>query len=142
MSTVTVTTANGKTTVESPYHPGWPSEARALGGKWSGGAWVFDSRDEERVRELARDVYGTDGTPDAGGTVTVRIGVGEARGEGSGRPATRFLYGRKIATRFGRDEESRSRSPLWRQTSITRFLSRPRINRSASSSVFITSHWA
>jgi hypothetical protein len=107
MSNVTVTTANGKTTVESPYHPDWPAQARTLGGRWSGGAWVFDSRDEGRVRELARDIYGTDGTPDAGGTVTVRIGVSDVRGDRGGRPATLYRYGRKIATRFGRDEEPR-----------------------------------
>ncbi|MFD3889963.1 hypothetical protein [Streptomyces microflavus] len=107
MSTVTVTTANGKTTVESPYHPDWPSQARALGGKWSGGAWVFDARDDERVRELAREIYGTDGTPDVGGTVTVRIPVGNAQGEKGGRPATLYQYGRTIATRYGRDEEPR-----------------------------------
>ncbi|MER5973310.1 hypothetical protein ABT112_26890 [Streptomyces sp. NPDC002055] len=107
MSTVTITTAGGKTTVRSPYDPNWPSSARALGGRWSGGVWVFDSRDEERVRELAREVYGTDGTPDAGGTVTVRISVEDVRGERGGRPATLFRHGRQIATRFGRDEKPR-----------------------------------
>jgi hypothetical protein len=107
MSHVTVTTANGKTTVEAPYHPDWPALARKLGGQRPGRVWVFDSRDEERVRELAREVYGTDGTPDAGGTVTVRIGVGDVRGEKGGRPATLYRYGRKIATRFGRDQEPR-----------------------------------
>ncbi|MFK0294791.1 hypothetical protein ACIQU6_30565 [Streptomyces sp. NPDC090442] len=108
MSTVTITTENGKTCVESPYHPDWPSEARNLGGKWSGGVWVFDARDESRVRELAREVYGTDGTPDPGGNVTVRIPlVVDVRGPGNGRPATLYRYGRTIATRFGRDEEPR-----------------------------------
>jgi hypothetical protein len=107
MSAVTVTTADGRTTVHSPYHPGWPSQARALGGRWSGGAWVFDSRDEERVRALAREVYGTDGSPDPGGTVSVRIQVCDVQGERGGHPARLYEFGRLIATRFGRDEEPR-----------------------------------
>lgn len=107
MSTVTVTTADGKTSVSSPYHPDWPSEARALGGRWGGGVWVFDSRDEERVRALAREIYGTDGSPDPGGTVSVRIDVDNVQGERGGQPARLYEFGRLIATRFGRDEEPR-----------------------------------
>ena len=107
MSTVTITTENGKTTVRAPYHPGWPKEARNLGGRWAGGAWVFDARDELRVRALADEVYGTDGGPGAEDTVTVRIPVGDVRGERGGQPATRYRYGRKSATRGGRDEERR-----------------------------------
>ncbi|MBF6333586.1 hypothetical protein [Nocardia transvalensis] len=107
MNTVTVTTDSGKTTVQAPYHPNWPSKARALGGEWSGSAWVFDSRDEDRVRQLARAVYGTDGTTDPAGTVTVRIEVLDVRGERGGKPATLWQFGHKIATRFGRDEEPR-----------------------------------
>ncbi|MEU1078194.1 MULTISPECIES: hypothetical protein [unclassified Streptomyces] len=108
MEAVSVTTENGKTTVRSPYHPGWPSEARALGGKWNAAekAWVFDARDEERVRQLARDTYGTDGTPDPAGTVSVQIPVLDVQAS-VGQPATLWQYGRTIATRFGRDEEPR-----------------------------------
>jgi hypothetical protein len=69
--------------------------------------WVFDSRDEERVRALARDIYGTDGSPDPGGTVSVRIRVDDVQGERGGRPARLYCFGRLIATRFGRDEEPR-----------------------------------
>jgi hypothetical protein len=105
MSTVTITTDGGKTTVRSPYHPDWPAEARRLGGKWSGGAWVFDSRDEDRVRALARDTFGTDGSPDPGGTVTVRVAVTDAMGEKGGKPAALYLYGRLVATRYARDNE-------------------------------------
>jgi hypothetical protein len=107
MSSVEITTADGKTSVRSPYHPDWPSEARARGGRWSGGVWVFDSRDEERVRALAREIYGTDGSPDPGGTVSVRIAVGDAQGERGGQPARLYEFGRLIASRFGRDDEPR-----------------------------------
>lgn len=107
MSAITITTADGKTSVQSPYHPDWPAEARKIGGDWRGGAWVFDSRDEERIRSLARSIYGTDGSPDPGGTVSVRISVTDARGDGGGRPASLYVAGRLIATRYDRDEQPR-----------------------------------
>lgn len=105
--TVTITTTGRKTTVRAPFHPDWPSQARKLGGRWTDGAWVFDSRDEVRVRDLARDVYGTDGTRDPAGTVTVRISVDDVRGDRGGHPAVLYQAGRKIAARYGRDEEVR-----------------------------------
>ncbi|MFD8340580.1 helix-turn-helix domain-containing protein [Streptomyces solisilvae] len=105
MSNVTITTSMGKTVVRSPFHPDWPGPARELGGRWSRseGTWTFDSRDEERVRGLAREVYGTDGTPCPEGTVTVRIPVSDVGGE-SYQPATLYRLGRNIATRYGRDD--------------------------------------
>ncbi|MFL5997630.1 MAG: hypothetical protein ACJ736_25520 [Streptomyces sp.] len=103
----TVTTADGKTSISSPYHPDWPSAARALSGRWGEGVWVFDSRDEERVRALARKIYDTDGSPDPGSTVSVRIDVDNVQGERGGQPARLYEFGRLIATRFGRDEEPR-----------------------------------
>uniref|UniRef100_UPI0004C0752A hypothetical protein n=1 Tax=Streptomyces capuensis TaxID=1464056 RepID=UPI0004C0752A len=68
---------------------------------------IFDSRDEERVRQLARDTFGTDGTPEPDGTVSVQISVPNVSGERGGHPATLWRYGRKIATRFARDEQPR-----------------------------------
>src|SRR3954470_17819016 len=45
---------DGKIAVRSPYHPQFPARARQLGGTWDTGRliWLFDARDEERVREL------------------------------------------------------------------------------------------
>ncbi|MEU5748279.1 hypothetical protein ABZ804_22405 [Streptomyces sp. NPDC047726] len=106
-SKVTIATADGTTTVRAPFHPDWPSRAHALGGKRPNGAWVFDSRDEERVRALAREIFGTDGTPDPGGTVSVRIQVSNVEGAKGGKPAALYEYGRLIATRFDRDAEPR-----------------------------------
>lgn len=107
MSTVTIETADGTTTVRSPYHPDWPGKAHALGGKFRQGVWVFDARDEDRIRALARSIYGTDGTPEPGGTVSVRVEVSDARGDRGGRPASLYVAGRLIATRFHRDEQPR-----------------------------------
>lgn len=49
---------------ESPFHPAFPEAARQLGGKWNPVqvAWFFDIRDEDRVRQLCRDLFGTDGS--------------------------------------------------------------------------------
>lgn len=55
---------NGKKVmvVNSPYHPIFVSRAQKLGGKFKGaGQWIFDARDEDRVREALIDAYGTDG---------------------------------------------------------------------------------
>src|SRR5215212_9422329 len=49
-----------KIAVSSPYHPSFPPRARQLGGTWDAGRliWLFDPRDEERVRGLCEEVYG------------------------------------------------------------------------------------
>lgn len=96
--------------VESPYSPEFPPRARQLGGTWdrSHGAWIFDARDEDLVRELCRDVYGTDGA-DEGRLVTLR-----ARCRGSGTfsswsaGGTSFFLGPvQVARVFDRDGGAR-----------------------------------
>jgi DNA repair protein RadC len=51
---------DGKIAVSSPYHPQFPARARQLGGTWDAGRliWLFDARDEERVKALCEEVYG------------------------------------------------------------------------------------
>lgn len=94
-----VTTVNGKTVVDSPYHPGFVGEAHRLNGKWDGnkGTWAFDARDEERVRAAMVKVYGTDGSGPVP-VVDVRVTVTRS----SQNPY--FAYGRLIASRYGRDD--------------------------------------
>ncbi|MEU6628393.1 hypothetical protein ABZ905_08875 [Streptomyces parvus] len=104
---VRITTENGKTYLRAPFHPDWPQAARDIGGQFPNGAWVFDARDEDRVRALAREIYGTDGTPDPTGTVTVRTRVSNVRGDRGGRPAVLYEFGRRIASRYSRDEPAR-----------------------------------
>lgn len=87
----------------APYHPDLPSEAKSLGGKWdpSAKSWVFDPRDEQDVRALAREVYGTDDT--AGEPmVTVRLDL-----VGWDRSPETWFAGRRILWRPGRDAEVR-----------------------------------
>jgi DNA repair protein RadC len=53
---------DGRIAVSSPYHPGFPARARSLGGIWDRArrVWVFDAGDQDRVRALCREIYGTD----------------------------------------------------------------------------------
>uniref|UniRef100_UPI003F493CAD hypothetical protein n=1 Tax=Amycolatopsis sp. CA-096443 TaxID=3239919 RepID=UPI003F493CAD len=107
MNDITITADGDTIVVRSPYYPDWPAKARKLGGRYTGEGWTFDARDEERVRDLAREIYGTDGTPDPEGTMSVRIVVDDVGGPGDGQPAALYRFGRHIASRFSRDEEPR-----------------------------------
>lgn len=91
--------------VISPFSPEMPPKARELGGRWDRqrSAWIFDARDRERVAELLRSIYGTDGTQDtAAATVTVRVRLYDYE---DGKTA-RFA-GRRIAERPSRDADVR-----------------------------------
>lgn len=63
MNKVKIFEKGGKLTVNSPYHPDFPRYAKHLGGRWKSEErlWVFDIRDEQSVRDLCRDCFGTDG---------------------------------------------------------------------------------
>jgi len=65
ISTVEIKGEGEKLKVESPYSPLFVKKARDLGGEWLSKykAWYFNKKDIERVKEMCRDVYGTDGTP-------------------------------------------------------------------------------
>lgn len=76
MSTVKIQINDEKVLVSSPYNKEFVSRARELGGKWQNNQWNFDARDEDRVRQLCLDVYGTDGSPMP--TTTMRISLDEA----------------------------------------------------------------
>lgn len=97
--TVAIETVGSRIVVESPYNPEFPAKAKAIGGRWDGGrrAWTFDARDEARVRDLCREVYGTDGSPVD--LVTVRHTVTSLESS----KQTLFLYGREIVHKRGRD---------------------------------------
>lgn len=104
---VQITTKDGKTTLASPYHPDLPAAARKIGGKSQKNAagkhtaWEFDARDEARVRALATEIYGTDGST-AVELVTVRLDMDQL----SEAPDCWFA-GRRVARRPGRDDDVR-----------------------------------
>jgi hypothetical protein len=109
--TVTVTDSGaGKLAVKSPYHPDFSGRAKKIGGRWSASAkvWSFDKRDEERVRKLLVDLFGTDGTPAlASDLLTIRAPATVCEGRhctfGGSRPMTFWLAGREVARVSGRD---------------------------------------
>jgi len=84
----------------SPYHPDLPGRAKKLGGRFDGSSkiWHFDERDGPRVRELAREIFGTDGT-DSVELVTLRVAIS---GLAYGQRAL-FIAGREVAKRYHRD---------------------------------------
>lgn len=97
--TVKISVIEDKVFATSPYNPDLPAQARELGGRWNGGEWVFDARDEQQVKELYQKVYGTDGT-ETSESVTAKVTVLRTNYESK---AGLFLAGREIARAFGRD---------------------------------------
>lgn len=109
MTSITVTTSGNHVYLISPYNTKAVSAAKRLGGQWDGArkAWRFDARDEDRVREMARDIYGTDGTVESVlDTVTVRIKAADYI-DHTGRDTenTVRVAGRRVAYREYRDAE-------------------------------------
>lgn len=100
MTDITITNDGTTVTARTPYHPDFPKKARAISGKFRGGAWTFDARDEQRVRDLCHEIYGTDGTPVD--TITIRIDADNAPNE-----PTWWAFGRMIAERKYRDSAVR-----------------------------------
>lgn len=92
--------------VESPYNPDLPASARRLGGKWDGTKkiWFFDLRDEARVEELYRSIYGewpVEGATGPAETVTLKVTIGSRWWEV--KHGGIFLCGRQVARATGRD---------------------------------------
>jgi len=95
---ITFTQTNGQIHVHSPYHPEFPAKARALGGKWESGAWTFDARRIDLVRQALRSVYYYDDQECQKVDIEVRA---DARISEGTDPLTSF--GRVIASAWGRD---------------------------------------
>ena len=85
---VSIDEQDGRIAVRSPYHPNFPARARLLGGEWDAArhVWLFDPGDNDRVRSLCREVYGTDGADGVAPIPnTVRRG-GNGFSDGAGMP--------------------------------------------------------
>lgn len=104
MKTVEIKVANNRLYVGTPYNPAWILGCKMLGGRWDRGtiSWIFDSRDEERVRSLCKKIFGTDGTDSK--VVTVRINAHQWW-RASGKGSKIWFAGREIAGRMSRDSE-------------------------------------
>jgi DNA repair protein RadC len=85
---------DGRLAVSSPYHPNFPARARLLGGEWDVArrVWIFDARDDDRVRSLCRDIYGTDG---ADGMAPLPSVVEHGRNEFSEGSAVPHYFGHR-----------------------------------------------
>lgn len=98
MSDIQITVGGGKLRLSAPYNKDFPAMAREIGGRFDRATkeWMFDARDEARVRELCRSVYGTDGAPEP--MVDVRIHM-DTYVDGQ----ELWICGRQVARRPGRD---------------------------------------
>lgn len=86
--------------VVAPYHPDLVRECRALNGKWQPGntSWVFDGRDEDRVRQMVTDIFGTDGKEPVEVCDVEMTLIGSQTND-----KNRFALGREIVARPARD---------------------------------------
>ncbi|MDD2321238.1 MAG: hypothetical protein PHO83_14435 [Geobacteraceae bacterium] len=91
---------NSRIVVTSMYNTLFVAEAKNIDGKWSetAKAWVFDVRDEQRVRDLCMKYYGTDGVVNDLCTLKVKW----LEDEKSKICSAITVYGRPVAKAKGR----------------------------------------
>lgn len=83
--------------LRAPEHPLLAQRAAALGGKSKGGAWTFSGSQENAVRALAKELWGTDGRDKETSNLRVELSL---YGEGPmGRQGEAWLCGRLVARR-------------------------------------------
>jgi hypothetical protein len=99
--TVRIEQADNNLLVYSQYNPAFVRRSHNLGGKWNDElkAWIFDSRDEMRIRKLCIDVYGTDGSP----TETLYTIQAKANIDIEVSLNSIYFAGHQIARAWGRD---------------------------------------
>ncbi len=102
MSKIVFSRKDGIVFVYTPYHPDFPSAARDMGGQWRSPAWVFDARDEKRVRDFCLDLFGTDGSPCE--LVTLRVTLSGSVCDRAGKETEIYIGGRRCAWVFGNDD--------------------------------------
>lgn len=94
--------------VTSPYHDGFVSRARALGGRWDRDSktWLFDEAAEDAVRQALKDAYGTDGAAADEGAepVALYLYAPETVAEFHGPVSVASIT---LARAFGRDSGAR-----------------------------------
>lgn len=84
-----------------PFHPDLSPLMRKLNGRWNPPLWYLDEEDEDTVRNICYDIYGTTGN-DNPELVTVRLQVSEDEDIEALQQGV-FLGGRCIARATGRD---------------------------------------
>lgn len=92
---------NGIIKVKSPYNETFVKKARGIKGKWDGEYWCFDDKNEDLLKEILIEIYGTDGETFY---KTVRVELELDKYEGA--TSTTVKIGELvIAERLGRDKE-------------------------------------
>lgn len=92
---ITIKSIGGFVYCTTPYHPAFPEAAKELGGRWYAPDWVFDFRDELRVRDLCKSLWGTDGHPCE--LVTLRCIAAKEAWDQDGVMTDRYVCGRLVA---------------------------------------------
>ena len=82
--------------VKAPYHPEFPSLARAMQGQWDKATkrWTFPASLEEDVREILIDIYGTDSDNYESVDVVYRVSGTDAQNEKI------VAFGRQLVRRY------------------------------------------
>jgi hypothetical protein len=103
MSDIRITVEGANVYTVTPYNADYTAAAKNLGGRWDGDrrAWRFAAKNEQHVRDLLTNCYGTTGD-DAAEMVTVRVDVNKIWSDYPGREIE--FAGRVIARRRYRDE--------------------------------------
>src|SRR5262245_46785703 len=91
---VLIVKQDGRLAVSSPYHPNFPARARLIGGEWDAAQriWIFAAHEDDRVRSLCREIYGTDGAD--GGAAFPSV-AGHSRNEFSEGTALPHYFGHR-----------------------------------------------
>lgn len=103
---IEIETTGRTTSAKTPFNPDFPARAKRIGGRWDSvaKAWLFDARDEDKVRKLCVALFGTDGSPEtAADVLTVRAPAKVC----DWQQTSLWLCGRKVASVLGRDSGAR-----------------------------------
>lgn len=100
---ITIKRVGEQLQLSAPYNSLFVTAAKDCGGRWSSveAVWLFDVRDEARIREHLMTYYGSDGV--RRDVVTLRVRMLEERRAERG-PLQ--LFGRTIARAHGRDTKA------------------------------------
>jgi DNA repair protein RadC len=122
---VLIVEQDGRLAVSSPYHPNFPARARLLGGEWDATrrVWVFEAHEDDRVRSLCRDIYGTDG---ADGVAPHASAVAYGRNELSEGAALPHYFGHRQRLRERLVDSGAESLPDYELLEVILFAARPR----------------
>ena len=122
---VSIVEQDGRLAVSSPYHPNFPARARLLGGEWDATrrVWIFDAREDDRVRSLCCEIYGTN---TADGEATLPLPGGNGGNEFSEGAAIPHYFGHRQRLRERLIESGAESLPDYELIEVILFAARSR----------------